>query len=91
MIKRKIGLARAYRNTFATPEGEIVLGDLLRAGGVMEICHQPGDAHATAFKDGRRSLALHIIDQLRWSEPELLRLARQRSTEAVSDASDQEF
>jgi hypothetical protein len=76
---RKRRLAAAYRAVFGSPEGKLVLADLLRRGGILETSHVPGDACSTAFQEGRRAMALDIIAELRWSDGELVQLAQQRS------------
>lgn len=80
-LKQRLADARAYEQVFASPEGQRVLYDLLRAGGVLQTSLVPGDPQGTAFNDGRRSMALHIIDQLRWSEAELAKLAMMQNDE----------
>ncbi len=76
-------LAGAYTAAFGSAEGQMVLRDLLAAGGVLAVAHVSGDSHETAFNDGRRSIALHLLNHLRWSEAELLRLARARTHETI--------
>lgn len=91
-LKQRLADARAYERVFATPEGQRVLHDILRAGGILAIAHVAGDPFATAFQDGRRSLALHIIDQLRWNEAALNKLAQAQADDDMREqdhASDQ--
>lgn len=76
-------LAGAYTECFATPAGELVLRDLLRICGVLETSHQPADAYETAFREGRRSVALEILGRLRWSEAEMVELAKERTAETL--------
>jgi hypothetical protein len=82
---RQVALLAAYRDLFKLPEGRLVLADLLREGGLLACSHAPGDSHETAFAEGKRALALHLVQQLRWSEAELLQLARQRTTDRLGD------
>jgi hypothetical protein len=91
MLKARLADARAYEQVFASPDGQRVLYDILRAGGILTISHVPGDPYSTEWNDGRRSLAMHIIDQLRWNEAELVKLAQMQNDEAVGmmDASDE--
>lgn len=81
--KRK-ELAHAYATTFNSPGGKIVLQDLLRKAGLLEVAHEPGDAHTTAWRDGRRSMALEIIEALRWTEGELVALAQEQTAEQIA-------
>ena len=83
-LRRRRRLAAAYHSVFGTSEGRIVLGDLLSLGGMLETSHTPGDPNHTAFLEGRRSLALEIIDRLRWTETELHALAAERTTDALN-------
>lgn len=83
-IQARRRLAHAYRDAFATPAGELVLRDVLRLAGVLEVSHAPGDAHQTAFIEGRRSMGLEVLNRLRWTEMELLALARERTGETLA-------
>lgn len=83
-IGRRIRLSRAYHSVFETPEGKLVLADLAAKGGLLEVSHTLGDSHQTAFRDGRRSMALEITAILRWSESEILALARAQTTETLN-------
>ena len=83
-IKRLIRVNRSYQAVFDTREGGLVLRDLLVKGGVLETSFTPGDPEATAFKEGRRSLALEIIEALRWSEGELVKLAQERTSDRLA-------
>jgi hypothetical protein len=77
-------LLRAYQDIFGGhPAGRIVLFDLLSACGLLRCSHEAGCSDATAYNEGQRSIALHIVQQLRWSEGDLLRLAMLRDGAAV--------
>lgn len=70
MPKRKaedkaIDLVKAYKATFATTEGQIVLMDLLkRARFNMPIFNDKATALQLAFREGERNLALYIVGTL---------------------------
>lgn len=81
---------RAYQDVFASPAGEIVLRDLARVTGVLEVGTVPGDAIMSAFNDGRRAVFLHVARQLRWTEAQVLAMARQAADGAVADAMEAE-
>ena len=85
-LRRQGRLTRAYRDLEKTPAGRLLLADLLGACGVLEVTHTPGDPHETAFREGRRSIGLHVLERLRWSEGELVELARRRTTETINAA-----
>lgn len=74
----------AYRAVFETPEGAIVLQDILREAGLLSSSVVEGDAYATHRKEGRREIALHIVDMLSWSESELAAFAQAQTGEALS-------
>jgi hypothetical protein len=76
MWLRRRRLAAAYRELFDSVAGQAVLADLLRAGGILQTSHVPGDACSTAFAEGRRSMALELMARLRWTDGELLQLSR---------------
>lgn len=79
--ERQRKLLGAYREVFDAPAGRIVLLDLMRAGGVLSVSlgQTPQE---TAWNDGRRSLVLHVLQQLRMQEAEMLRLATQKEPSA---------
>ena len=77
-MEAKLALLRAYADMFRHPAGQMVLIDLLRTGGLLAVSHSPGDPCDTAFNEGRRSLALHIVENLRLDEMQILHMARHR-------------
>lgn len=84
-FKRRIALGQDYRDIFLSAAGERVLKDLLRAAGMLETS-LGGTPQQTAFNEGRRSIGLHVLAQLRWSEPQLVKLAQERTTERLEAA-----
>ena len=89
-LHRRYALATAYSRAFGSPEGQLVLRDLLREGGMLSVSHVEGDAHSTAFNDGKRALALHIVQRLRWSEGELLQLGQELAADTLAGMEAQE-
>lgn len=77
-LNRQRRIADDYRHVFTQPEGERVLLDLMRRSGVLSVAHVEADSHSTAFNDGKRALLLEILRLLRWSEAQLLELAKQQ-------------
>lgn len=69
-----------YRSLFSSPDGRVVLQDLLRNVGVLSVAHAPGDPCETAFQDGRRSVGLELMQRLRWTEGELVQLSQERTS-----------
>ena len=77
-LSRQRRLAHDYRHVFTSPEGERVLLDLMRRGGVLSVAHVEADSHSTAYNDGKRALGFEILRLLRWSEAQLLELAKEQ-------------
>lgn len=70
----------AYRRLFDTPDGQVVLDDIIARGGVLRSVLDPADSR---FHDGRRDLALQILAERAWSRIDLIALAeRQAEDEA---------
>lgn len=84
-LTKRQALAAAYQEIFATPAGKLVLNDLLREGGVLEVSYVPGDDAGTHFNDGKRALALHVLHRLRWAPGELATLAQERTEEQLAE------
>lgn len=77
---RAAAIADAYRNVFNSPEGELVLKDLLRKADLLSAT--AGDEAEV----GRRQVALHILAMMGWSETELLRFHQQQADDAMREA-----
>lgn len=78
-MKFQAQLAHDYRDTFErNPSGAAVLRDILRACGVLTVIEPPADADERSFAAGKRAIGIGIINRLRWSEAELVRLAREQ-------------
>lgn len=77
--KRRETIGDAYRRLFDTPDGKLVLADLLKEGRLFDVSVEAGDPLTTGLNDGRRALALVILERLRWSEMEILALSRERT------------
>ena len=75
---RFLGIKRAYGDVFGSPQGKIVLRDLMRLGGVLQVVHEQGDSHQTAFNAGKQALVFEILRRMRWTESELADLAEER-------------
>jgi len=77
-FRRQAAVNQAYHAVYATPEGQLVLHDLMRRGGILETSPVPDDSR---FYEVRRSLALEIAKELRWTEAEMIALARETTKE----------
>lgn len=62
--RRELSLAQDYKLVFDSDAGRRVLMDLCTRGFVYGSTFVPGDPHATSHNEGRRSLALRILNQL---------------------------
>lgn len=82
--EKRGALGDAYRRLFASPEGKTVLVDLFRAGRFFEPTVVAGDALTTGQNDGRRLMVNHILEQLRWSEFEILALSGERTAAQIA-------
>ena len=76
--KRQIATIDAYSRVFGSPDGQLVLVDLIKKAGVLEATHEPGMAD---YNNGRRSLALDIMAMLRMDAAKLLELVQRRLDE----------
>jgi hypothetical protein len=83
VFDRHKAVRSAYQTVFATPEGKLVLTDLLQKAAMLETSMVAGDPHMTAFREGRRSLGNDIIHALRWTEGEMMQLALQRTSDQL--------
>ena len=58
--KKEIKKIQAYKKMFGTPEGQVVLRDLLRNGGFFTGTFN--ESHSVmAFEEGRRSIVMEIL------------------------------
>lgn len=86
MVQRRTAMARAYQDLLGSHEGEPVLFDILRECGLLVTSHVEGDVNTTAYNEGKRAIGLFILNRLRWSEMEMLALARAQTNEALNEA-----
>jgi len=56
----------AYRNRlhWRDPEARLIWADMARAANVGVTTHAPGDAHSTAFAEGKRALFLYLAGRI---------------------------
>jgi hypothetical protein len=78
--------ARLYGQVFSSPEGKLVLLELLRECGLLECALELGDPNTTAFNVGKQAIGQHLLQNLRYSEGELLALARAQTTTEIVEA-----
>jgi hypothetical protein len=66
-----------YRSVYGTPEGHVVLQDLMRFCGVRNEQYTPGSFEDTAYALGKKRVGLRIASILHLSDDELMKLADQ--------------
>lgn len=66
-----------YRQVFGTPEGKVVLADLLRFCRISATVVVPGDSIMTGYHDGLRRVGLRIASLVQMTDEEILRVASQ--------------
>lgn len=70
-------LIAAYREVFCGERGRMVLADILRRAGLMTRGYAPGEpVEATIFREGRRSVALEIVEMVNRDPNAALEMAR---------------
>lgn len=84
-FRRQAVLADAYHEVYASPAGQLVIHDILKDAGLLVVAADPTDSR---FYDGKRAVALHVVNRLRWSEAMLVELAKRTTEETLADTSD---
>ena len=85
-MRRSARLARAYQHVWSTPEGQIVFNDLFGISGLLLDRQAPCDPDTRSADAGARGVGIHILQRLRWSEGELVALARQHTADRLAEA-----
>ena len=82
VVEERHFLAMDYRFVFASEPGQRVLADILRRAGVMQSTY---DAHPSnaAFAEGKRRVALEIIEMINADPADRQRLALTGTTEEL--------
>lgn len=71
MKNKQKDLIIAYKELFDTPQGKVVLKDLLGIGRINQPSYVMQDPHATAFNEGSRRVVLYILEKLN-ADPEAI-------------------
>ena len=79
--EREEAIKAAYRTVFQTPEGVLVLHDLINRGGLLSTSMVLGESHETAFNEGKRGLLLEILNVLRWTPGRVMALVNEGAIE----------
>lgn len=70
-------LVAAYRETFSGERGRLVLADILQRGGIVQRGYAPGEpGDLMFFREGRRSLALEIVEMINRDPQAALEMVR---------------
>lgn len=85
MAKRRLAVTGAYHTVYSTPEGAMMIHDLLREAGVLSVGHVAGDPASSQFNEGKRALGLHILQRLRFSEGALVKLAQLQGNQEIEE------
>lgn len=72
-----------YRVTFGSAAGQRCLADICRRAGVMQTTYGEDGPHASAYREGRRRLALEIIETINTNPDAILKAAITGQTEEL--------
>ena len=61
MVKREVSRVRAYQRVFNTPEGELVLQDLMKTHHFLGTTFDGDNVRKTIFREGERNVVLRIL------------------------------
>ena len=75
--KKYIGIVKAYRNVFMSPEGEKVLQDLMKVHHVKSSSFDP-NPQVAAFKEGERNVILRILTRMNLDISEIQKRLEER-------------
>lgn len=75
--KRRTRFAQALQAYYDTPDGSFVINELMKRCGLLTTSVDP-DPLAMAFAEGRRSVALDMLNELRFSTADAQRLSEER-------------
>jgi hypothetical protein len=75
---KRYRISETYKSVFGSPDGELVLLDLMRRLGLFETSVVFGAEDEVLYREGRRSVALEILDLLRFDGERVLELAKRR-------------
>ena len=83
-LTRRKRTAAAFQANWNNPDGRIVLQDVINFCGLLTDVEAPSDADMRAYLDGRRSVAIHIFERMRFSDIELAELAREQDNDRMA-------
>ena len=81
-VKRSVAVGKVYQSLFGTPDGRLVLVDLMKEAGMLEVGSL--DPYEGPYQTGRRSMVLHIMAKLRMDYERLLELSQERPVDEIA-------
>jgi hypothetical protein len=85
MAKRRMAITGAYHSVYNSPDGQLVIHDILREAGVLSAAHVAGDPGSSQVNEGKRLIGLMILQRLRFSEGALVKLAQLQANEEIEE------
>jgi hypothetical protein len=81
LINNRMALNDAYKRTFDTPDGQMVLMHLCKVNFVFSSTFVQGDPEMTALHEGQRRLVLSILRQVNVDFKQLQEMAQEIQNE----------
>ena len=78
-------IAELYQAVLNAPDGQRMLAHFLNMAGLLKTSQVDGDPFRTAWNEGRRSVALEVLELLRWNALDALKLSQARQTSTLSE------
>lgn len=76
-LRKKKEMLEAYRKVFLSPEGKIVLKDLMKSTYFYNTT-QDADPTIMAFQEGQRALVLRLLNTLKMSHEHIERMIEEQ-------------
>lgn len=84
-LERHRETVRAYRRIFNSPEGQLILRDMMKASGFTRTNYVPGSFDATAHNEGQRAMVLRCAKMAHIDEAKLIELLLQQQSDSVHE------
>ena len=81
--RKQLKRLEAYHSVFTSPNGKIVLNDMMKAHFVLQTTHVPMDAVATAHNEGERNAVIRILSILKVTPQKMQRMMEEASEENI--------
>ncbi len=72
-LKKRAAIVRAYRTTFSSRSGKIVLKDLIEMHYMLITSFVPGDPYATTLNEGERNVVIRVLQQINMNPNDFLK------------------